>query len=180
MIRAFKNHYPALDETVFVDETAVVIGQVVLGPHSSVFPMSVLRGDVNTITIGAYTNIQDGVVIHVNHAGPFNGAGDPVVIGDYVTIGHQAMLHGCTLCGHNLIGAGAQVMDGAVIEEGAWVAAGSLVTPGTVVKSGMIWMGRPAQRYRALTAKEQEKTHYSAQYYAQLAKAHAQPSAQAD
>lgn len=172
MIRAFENQAPQIAETVFIDETAVVIGDVRIDEGSSIWPMTVIRGDVNRVTIGKRCSIQDGTVIHVNHAGPFNKEGDPTVIGDDVTVGHQALLHACEIGDRCLIGMAAVIMDRAVVESDVLVAGGTLVTPGTVLKSGYLYMGSPARQVRALTKEEIDKIAYSAEYYAQLAQRH--------
>lgn len=173
MIRAFENQVPEIDSSVFVDKTAVIIGNVSIGAESSIWPHVVIRGDINKVTIGKRCSLQDGTVIHVNHAGPFNPEGDPVVIGDDVTVGHRALLHACEIGDGCLIGMGAIVMDRVVIEPGVFVAAGSLVTPRKVLKSGYLWAGSPARQVRELTSTEKEKLVYSAEYYAKLGQRHA-------
>ncbi|MBP8264728.1 MAG: gamma carbonic anhydrase family protein, partial [Pseudomonas sp.] len=129
-IRTYQGMTPQLGERVFVDESAVVIGDVQLGADSSVWPLTVIRGDMHRIRIGARTSVQDGSVLHITHAGPFNPDGYPLIIGDEVTIGHQVTLHGCTLGNRILVGMGSIVMDGAVIEDEVVLGAGSLVPPG--------------------------------------------------
>jgi len=169
MIRTFENQSPQIAENVYIDQSAVIIGQVFLEEGSSVWPMTVLRGDVNAITIGRKSNLQDGVVIHVNHPSSFNQKGDDVVVGNQVTIGHRVLLHGCCIEGRSLIGMGSCLMDRVVVESGVLVAAGSLVTPGTILKSGYLWMGRPARQIRKLAQEELDRIDYSAEYYFQLA-----------
>jgi carbonic anhydrase/acetyltransferase-like protein (isoleucine patch superfamily) len=169
MIRPFQNSLPEVADSAYVDEAATVIGQVALGAYSSVWPMAVLRGDVNHITIGQYSNIQDATVIHVNHAGPFNETGDAVVIGDEVTIGHRVLIHGCEVGDRCLIGMGAILLDRVVLEPEVFVAAGSLVTPGSVLKSGYLYKGSPARQARRLSAREKAHLIYSAEHYAALA-----------
>lgn len=168
MIRTFEGKTPQIAKTAHIDETALVIGDVTIGERSSVWPMAVIRGDINTVKIGARCSLQDGVVIHVNHTGPFNPEGDTVTLGDDVTVGHRAILHGCEINDACLIGMGACIMDRVVMESYVFVAAGSLVVPGSILKSGYLWMGSPARQVRALTDKEKEKIHYSAEYYAKL------------
>ena len=129
-IRPFQDMTPRLGERVFIDDSAVVIGDVSLGDDSSVWPQAVIRGDMHRISIGQRSSVQDGSVLHITHAGPFNADGWPLTIGDDVTIGHKALLHGCTVGNRVLIGMGAIVMDGAVIEDDVVLGAGSLVPPG--------------------------------------------------
>ena len=172
MIRQFEGTEPTLADGVFVDEAAVVIGDVVLGEDSSVWPMAVIRGDVNQISIGARSNIQDGSILHVTHAGPYSKTGYALEVGDDVTIGHQVTLHGCTIESACLIGMGAIVMDGAVVESGAMVAAGALVSPRTRVTGGWLWKGSPARAARELTEQEREFILYSAGHYVRLAQRH--------
>ncbi len=172
MIKSFENQTPKIAKSAYIDEQAVVIGDVTIGDRTSVWPMAVIRGDINTITIGARCSLQDGVVIHVNHAGPFNPEGDTVTIGDDVTVGHRAVLHGCEIQGRSLIGISACIMDRVVIEPDVFVGACSLVTPGTILKSGYLWLGAPARQVRELTDEEKEKILYSAEYYAKLGARH--------
>ncbi len=170
-IRTFKGVSPEIPDSAFVDETALVIGKATLGEHVSIWPMTVIRADVNTIRIGDYTNIQDGTVLHVNHSSPTNPDGDPLTIGEYVTVGHQALIHACTIGNHCLIGMGATVMDNAVIEDNVILGAGSLVSPNKVLESGL-WVGRPAVKKRDLTEDEIKMLKYSATHYAELADEH--------
>ena len=172
-IRAFENFTPQLAPGAWVDESAVVIGQVVLGADSSIWPTSVLRGDINRIEIGARTNVQDGSVIHVTHASRFHTRGAPVWVGDDVTIGHRAVLHACTLESRCLIGMGSLVLDEAVVQSNVILGAGSVVPPKKVLESGFLWLGAPARKVRALTDEELEYLGYSAKYYAELASRHA-------
>lgn len=171
-IRPFENIVPKLDSSVYIDPTALVIGDVKMGKDSSVWPMSVIRGDVNSITIGKCTNIQDGSVLHVTHASPeyTTEAGYPLIIGDNVTVGHKALLHACTIADQVLIGMGAIIMDGAVIEKETIIGAGSLVPPRKTLQSGYLWMGSPAKKIRPLTDKEKAYLVYSAEHYVRLKK----------
>ena len=170
-IRKFKDKTPVVADSAFVDETAIVIGDTTIGEHASIWPMTVIRGDVNTIKIGDYTNIQDGSVLHVNHAGPENPGGDPLSIGSYVTVGHKALIHACTVGDYCLIGMAAVVMDNAVIKDNVILGAGSLVPPNRVLESGL-WVGRPAVKKRDLTEDEIKMLKYSATHYAELADEH--------
>lgn len=158
-IRPFKNFNPVLGNKVYVDPMATVIGDVHLGDDSSVWPMVVIRGDVNRVRIGARSNIQDGSIIHESRPRPNNPEGYPTIIGDDVTIGHKVMLHGCQIADRVLIGIGAIVLDGAVIEEDVIIGAGTLVTPGKTLVSGYLYTGSPARQSRPL--REQEINHFS-------------------
>ncbi|MCJ8169347.1 gamma carbonic anhydrase family protein [Atopomonas sediminilitoris] len=171
-VRPFLEHQPQLGERTFVDPSAVVLGDVHLGADSSVWPLTVIRGDMHRIRIGARTSVQDGSVLHITHAGPFNPDGYALTIGDDVTIGHKALLHGCTLGNRILIGMGAIVMDGAVIEDEVVLGAGSLVPPGKRLVSGYLYVGSPAKQARALSAKEREYFTYSAANYVRLKDQH--------
>jgi len=171
-IRPFQQHPPALGERAFVDRSAVVIGDVEIGADSSVWPLTVIRGDMHRIRIGARTSVQDGCVLHITHAGPFNPDGFPLLIGDDVTIAHKVMLHGCTVGSRVLIGMGSIVMDGAVIEDDVIVGAGSLVPPGKRLDSGFLYVGSPVRPVRALTDKEKAFFTYSAGNYVKLKDQH--------
>ncbi|GLK87506.1 gamma carbonic anhydrase family protein [Pseudomonas turukhanskensis] len=171
-IRKYQGTTPTLGNKVFVDATAVVIGDVVLGDDSSVWPLTVIRGDMHRIRIGERTSVQDGSVLHITHTGPFNPDGFPLLIGDDVTIGHKVMLHGCTVGNRILIGMGSTVMDGAVIEDEVIIGAGSLVPPGRVLESGFLYVGSPAKQARPLTEKERAFFTYSAANYVRLKDQH--------
>ena len=171
-LRAFGGRFPQLGERVFVDPSAVVIGAVSLGDDSSVWPQVSIRGDVQEIRIGERSSVQDGTVLHVTHAGPFNPDGYALEIGDDVTIGHAAILHGCRIGNRVLIGMGATVMDGAVVEDDVVIAAGALVPPGKILASGSLYKGSPAQRARPLTADERAFFRYSADHYVRLKDRH--------
>jgi carbonic anhydrase/acetyltransferase-like protein (isoleucine patch superfamily) len=167
-IRAFKEVQPTLGARVYIDPAALAIGRVTLGDDASLWPMAVARGDVNTITIGARTNVQDSTVIHVDHDGPYTPGGIPAIIGADVTIGHQCLIHACTIGDRCLIGMGAIIMDGAVIEDDVLLAAGSLVSPGKRLQTGHLYRGRPARQVRKLTPAEIDKLKYSAAHYVRL------------
>jgi carbonic anhydrase/acetyltransferase-like protein (isoleucine patch superfamily) len=168
MIRGYRGGLPTLAAGVWIDESAQVIGDVSLGLDASVWPMAVVRGDVNHIRIGARTNVQDGAVLHVTHDGPYTPGGAPLLIGDDVTIGHGAILHACTVGDRCLIGMGARVLDEVVIEDEVFVAAGSLVSPGKRLLSGFLYRGSPATQARPLTPKEIAHLKYSAEHYVRL------------
>lgn len=167
-IRSHNQHQPKLGTGVFIDPTAVVIGEVSIGEHSSVWPMCVIRGDMHAITIGARTSIQDGSVLHITHSSRFNPNGFPLHIGDEVTVGHQAMLHGCTIGNRVLVGMKAMIMDGAVVEDLVMIAAGAIVPPGKHLESGFVYVGSPAKKLRPLTPEEREFFPYSADNYVRL------------
>jgi carbonic anhydrase/acetyltransferase-like protein (isoleucine patch superfamily) len=162
MIREFQGKHPRVHETAFIADTADVIGDVEIGEQSSVWFQSVIRGDVNSIRIGRYTNIQDGTVIHVDRGGY------PVEIADHVTLGHAVRLHGATVGPHCLIGIAAIVLNGVVVEEECIIAAGALVAPGTRVPRRTLMMGSPARPKRSLTEADLELIHRPANNYAKL------------
>lgn len=167
-IRAYQGITPQLHDSVFVDPSAVIIGDVQLGRDCSVWPLAVIRGDMHSIRIGERVSVQDGAVLHITHAGPYNPDGHPLVIGSDVTIGHQAMLHGCTLGDRILVGMKAMVMDGAIIESDVVLAAGCTVPPGKVLRSGFLYMGAPAKPVRELTAAELAYFTYTTANYVRL------------
>jgi carbonic anhydrase/acetyltransferase-like protein (isoleucine patch superfamily) len=171
-IRKFDNKIPHIASSAYIDSSAVIIGEVSIGEESSVWPYCVIRGDIQAITIGKRSNIQDGSIIHVTHAGPFNAKGHSVVIGNDVIIGHQVVLHGCKINDNSLIGIGSRVMDDAEIESNVIIGAGSLVPPGKKVTSGYLWLGVPVKKMRCLTREENEFLTYSADYYVKLAQKH--------
>jgi len=168
MIRSFKGIKPETPQSCYIDETALIIGDVKLGEHSSVWPMTVIRGDVNRIRIGNNTNIQDGSVLHVSHKGEYNLEGGALHIGNNVTVGHKVILHACTIGDSCLIGMGSIVMDNAIIEPQVMLGAGSLVTGGKTLESGYLWLGNPVKRVRKLTQKEITFLDYSALHYVKL------------
>jgi len=171
-IRPFENHHPKIGKQVFIDPTALVIGQVEIADDSSVWPMATVRGDVHSVTIGARTSIQDGCVLHVTHAGPYDPEGHSLTIGDDVTIGHKAIIHGCTIKDRCLIGMGAVIMDNSVIHSGVILGANSLVPPNRELESGFLWVGSPAKKIRPLTEKEITYLEYSANNYVKLKDRH--------
>lgn len=167
-VRSFNNEMPKLGKNVYIDDNAVLIGAVTLGDDVSIFPTAVVRGDVEKITIGANTNVQDGAVLHVSHQGKFSERGHPLIIGEGVTIGHRAVIHGCTVGNYCLIGIGAIIMDDAVLEDYVMLGAGSLVPPNKKLESGYLYVGSPAKQSRALTEQEREFLRYSAEHYVNL------------
>lgn len=167
-IREFENLKPNIAASAWVDTTAVVIGDVTLGEDVSVWPQTVIRGDINAIAIGAKTNIQDGSVLHVSHDSANMPGGAPLIVGEQVTVGHKVILHGCQIADHCLIGMGAIIMDKVQIGAETIIGAGSLVAPGKVLEGGYLWVGSPARRVRALTDKEKAYLRYSAAHYVSL------------
>ncbi|GMR03666.1 MAG: gamma carbonic anhydrase family protein [Gammaproteobacteria bacterium] len=167
-IRPYKGTLPTIAVSAYIDEHAVIIGDVVIGEDSSIWPMCSVRGDVNLIRIGRRTNIQDGSVVHVTHPYKNVPKGHAVHIGDDVTIGHQCTIHGCTIENSCLIGMGSTILDGAILHTGVFLAAGSLVTEGKELEGGYLWMGRPAKRVRELTDEEKSWFDYSAKHYVTL------------
>lgn len=171
-IRSFGGKVPGMGQRVFVDPSAVVLGDVALGDDVSVWPQVAIRGDMHRIRIGARTSVQDGCVLHITHAGPFNPDGWPLHIGCDVTIGHNAILHGCTIGDRVLVGMGATVMDGAIVDEDVVIAAGALITPGKHLRSGHLYAGSPAREVRPLNEKEMAYFCYSANNYVKLKDQH--------
>ncbi len=167
-IRPYLDYYPELAEGAFIDDSAVVIGRVSIGHDSSVWPLTTVRGDVQNITIGARSNIQDGSVLHVTSPESSGPEGFPLVIGNDVTVGHRVILHGCTIGDLCLIGMGAIIMDKAVIESKVIIGAGSIVSPGKVLESGGLYVGSPARRIRDLKPEEIAFLSYSADHYVRL------------
>lgn len=168
-IERYKDIQPKLGQAVFVHAAATVIGDVELGDNVSVWPGAVIRGDVNSIRIGAGSNIQDCAVLHVSHKSAADPVGAPLIIGRNVTVGHTVILHGCTIGDNCLIGMGSLVMDKAVLQDHVLLGAGSLVPEGKVLESGWLYLGRPAKALRRLTDEEMAYFEYSARHYIQLA-----------
>lgn len=153
---------PEIVNSAFVAESAYISGDVHVAEQASIWFGCVLRGDVQTISIGARTNVQDGTVIHASTGGP------PTVIGADVTIGHRAVLHGCTVEDQAFIGVGAIVLDRAVVRKRGMLAAGAVLTPGKVVNSNELWVGNPARFVRKLTDQDLKNMHLNVQRYVAL------------
>jgi carbonic anhydrase/acetyltransferase-like protein (isoleucine patch superfamily) len=164
MIAPFGEHTPVIDPTAYVPEAAVVIGDVVIGPESSLWFHTVVRGDMHPIRIGARSNVQDNATIHVV------GGRYGTVLGDDVTVGHNAILHGCTVEDGVLIGMAAVVLDAVVVGAGSLVGAGALVTPGTVIPPRSLVLGSPAKRVREVNEAERERLRTAAANYVELAR----------
>ena len=167
-VRDFAGHMPSLADGVYVDEAARVIGKVELRRDVSVWPGAVLRGDVERIEVGERSNIQDGSIVHVTHDGPYTPGGRACLIESDVTVGHGAVLHACTVHDTCLIGMRATLLDGVVVGRHSLVGAGALVPPDTLIGEGELWLGSPARRVRALSAREIEQIEYSAAHYVRL------------
>lgn len=153
-IRTFKNITPSIGNTNYIDSSAVVIGDVTTGIDVGIWPLVVIRGDVNSISIGSRTNIQDGSVLHVTHKNRSNPDGYPLIIGEDVTVGHKVMLHGCKLGNRILVGMGAIIMDNVIIEDDVFIGAGTLVPPNKVLESGYLYVGNPMKQVRKLSEAE--------------------------
>ena len=171
-VRRFEEHTPKLGDKVFIDPSAVVIGDVEIGDDSSIWPNTTVRGDMHRIRIGARSSIQDNSILHITHAGPYNPDGYPLTIGDEVTVAHSVTLHGCTIGNQVLIGMGSIVMDGAVIGDNVVVGANSLVPPGKRLASGWLYVGSPAKPVRELSEGEFTYFSYSANNYTKLKDRH--------
>ena len=171
-IRSFNGITPTIHPSAYIDESAVIIGDVTIGPDSSVWPLCVIRGDVQPITIGERTNVQDGAILHVTHDGEYSPGGSPLIIGDDVTIGHAAVIHACTLEDACLIGINATVLDRAIVRKNSMVAAGSVVGPGKDLEGGYLYVGSPARQSRPLSEKQIAYFCYSAKNYVELAQQH--------
>ena len=171
-IRSFEDYTPEIAESAFVDDSAVVTGNVVIGADSSVWPLCSIRGDIHSIRIGERTNIQDGSILHVTHDSEFAPGGNALSIGNDVTVGHNAVVHACTVEDLCLIGMGSVILDGAIVRKGAMVGAGSLVSPGKEIEGGYLWLGSPAKRVRELTEKEKAFLQYSSSHYVDLKNRH--------
>ncbi|PJG42373.1 anhydrase, partial [Acinetobacter tandoii] len=140
-IRAYLDSKPKIDASCYVDDASVVIGDVVLADHVSVWPFAVIRGDVNSIRIGKYSNVQDHCMLHVSHKNDAKPNGSPLIIGEDVTIGHHVTLHGCTIGNRVLVGINTIVLDDVIIEDDVMIGAGSLVPPRKRLESGYLYVG---------------------------------------
>ena len=158
-IMPYKNIWPKIDDEAFIAPTASIIGDVTIGKGSGIWFNCVLRGDVEPITIGENTNIQDGSVVHCTRGG------GKTIIGSNVTVGHKVLLHACILQDASFVGMGAILMDNVLVETGGMVAAGSLVTPNKIIHKGEIWAGNPAKFFRNLTQEESDFIMISAENY---------------
>ncbi|VUS41319.1 gamma carbonic anhydrase family protein [Klebsiella spallanzanii] len=164
-LRRYKDLFPKTGQHVMIDASSVVIGDVRIADDVSIWPLVAIRGDVNHVEIGARTNIQDGSVLHVTHKSPSNPQGNPLIIGDDVTIGHKVMLHGCTIGNRVLVGMGSILLDGVIVEEDVMIGAGSLVPQNKRLESGHLYFGNPVKQIRPLTEAEIAGLKYSANNY---------------
>lgn len=164
-LRPYKDKSPKMGLRVMIDPTSVVIGDVHLADDVSVWPLVAIRGDVNYVSIGARSNIQDGSVLHVTHQSQDNPQGNPLIIGEDVTVGHKVMLHGCTIGNRVLVGMGSILLDGAIVEDDVMIGAGSLVPPHKRLESGYLYLGSPIKQIRPLKEAEIEGLKYSANNY---------------
>ena len=168
MLRSYKGKLPQLGDGVYIDESAVLVGDIEIAEHSSVWPLVAARGDVNYIKIGKRTNIQDGSVLHLTRKSAAVPEGYPLIIGDDVTVGHKVMLHGCKLGNRILVGMGAIVMDNATVEDDVIIAGGALVPPNKTLESGYLYVGSPVKQARPLSEQELNFLKVSAQNYVEL------------
>ena len=166
--RSYRGVFPNIGNNVYVDSSAVLVGDITLADDVSIWPLVAARGDVNTITIGARTNIQDGTVLHVTRKSSGNPDGNLLAIGEDVTVGHKCMLHGCVLGNRILVGMGAIIMDGVIVEDDVFIGAGSLVPPNKVLKSGYLYVGNPVKQARLLKDSEANFLKQSAINYVEL------------
>ncbi|WP_215787076.1 gamma carbonic anhydrase family protein [Pantoea dispersa] len=164
-LRPYKQYIPHTGERVMVDSSSVVVGEVELADDVSIWPLVAIRGDVNKVVIGKRSNIQDGSVLHVTHKSSSNPDGFPLIIGEDVTVGHKAMLHGCTIGNRVLVGMGSILLDGAIVEDEVMIGAGSLVPPGKRLQSGYLYLGSPVKQIRPLSEAEIAGLLYSANNY---------------
>lgn len=171
-IRPYLEHHPEVHKNAYVDDTALVLGKVSIGKDSSIWPMTVVRGDVNTIDIGERSNIQDSSVLHVTHPHKTIPDGYSLFVGNNVTVGHRVILHGCKVMDNCLVGMGSTIMDGATLQPYVLLGAGSLVPPGKELESGYLWLGSPVKKIRELTDEERSWINYSAQHYVDLKNQH--------
>tara|TARA_B100000579_G_C22796152_1_gene837241 strand:- start:635 stop:1165 length:531 start_codon:yes stop_codon:yes gene_type:complete len=171
-IRKFKNFSPDIHKNAYIDDSAIVIGNVTIDEDSSVWPKTVIRGDVQQVRIGARTNIQDGSILHVTSDNEFTPGGVPLEIGNDVTIGHGAILHACEIEDLCLIGTGTIILDGATIRTNSMLAAGSLVGPNKIIESGILYKGSPAKPIRDLTDQEIKYISFSSKHYVRVMKDH--------
>ena len=166
--RSYRGISPKLGSAIYIDVSAVLVGDITLADDVSIWPLVAARGDVNTITIGARTNIQDGTELHVTRKSTNNPEGNLLAIGEDVTVGHKCMLHGCVLGNRILVGMGAIIMDGVVVEDDVFIGAGSLVPPNKVLKSGYLYVGNPVKQVRLLKESESDFLKQSAVNYVEL------------
>lgn len=165
VLRRYKDLFPVIGDRVMIDDSSVIVGDVRLADDVSIWPLVAARGDVNHIQIGARSNIQDGSVLHVTHKSAKNPEGNPLIVGEDVTVGHKVMLHGCTIGNRVLVGMGSILLDGVVVEDDVMIGAGSLVPQHKRLESGYLYLGSPVKQIRPLKEAELEGLRYSANNY---------------
>ena len=165
VLRPYKDLFPQKGDRVMIDASSVLIGDVRMADDVSIWPLVAIRGDVNYVSIGARTNIQDGSVLHVTHKSSYNPDGNPLIIGEEVTVGHKVMLHGCTIGNRVLVGMGSILLDGVIVEDDVMIGAGSLVPQNKRLESGYLYLGSPVIQIRPLKEEEIEGLKYSANNY---------------
>lgn len=165
VLRRYKDLFPVIADRVMIDASSVIIGDVRLADDVSIWPLVAARGDVNYIQIGARSNIQDGSVLHVTHKSAKNPEGNPLIVGEDVTVGHKVMLHGCTIGNRVLVGMGSILLDGVIVEDDVMIGAGSLVPQHKHLESGYLYLGSPVKQIRPLKEAELEGLRYSANNY---------------
>lgn len=165
VLRPYKDLFPKQGDRVMIDASSVVVGDVRMADDVSIWPLVAIRGDVNSVSIGTRTNIQDGSVLHVTHKSSYNPEGNPLIIGEDVTVGHKVMLHGCTIGNRVLVGMGSILLDGVIVEDDVMIGAGSLVPQNKRLESGYLYLGSPVKQIRPLNEAEIEGLKYSANNY---------------
>ena len=165
VLRRYKDLFPVIGDRVMIDASSVIVGDVRLADDVSIWPLVAARGDVNYIQIGARSNIQDGSVLHVTHKSAKNPQGNPLIVGEDVTVGHKVMLHGCTIGNRVLVGMGSILLDGVIVEDDVMIGAGSLVPQHKRLESGYLYLGSPVKQIRPLKEAELEGLRYSANNY---------------
>lgn len=165
VLRPYKDLFPQIGQRVMLDRSSVIIGDVRLADDVGIWPLVAIRGDVNYVEIGARTNIQDGSVLHITHKSPSNPEGNPLIVGEDVTVGHKVMLHGCIIGNRVLVGMGSILLDGAIIEDDVMIGASSLVPQNKRLQSGYLYLGSPVKQIRPLTEDEKTALRYSANNY---------------
>ena len=174
----FNGKTPQIDDSAFIAPGCRIIGDVRIGPEASIWYNCVLRADVNSITIGARSNIQDGSIVHCDPPYPLSPQGFPTIIGDDVLIGHMAMIHGCVIKDRGFIGLGAIIMNGCVVESDAMLGAGALLPEGKHMGERELWVGRPANMIRLLSDEALAISRAGVAGYVENGKAHAKANAE--
>lgn len=171
-IRKYLGNSPQIADSAYIDQSAVIIGRVIVGKNSSIWCNAVARGDVAEIKIGNNSNVQDLTMLHVTHYNEGKSDETPLVIGDNVTVGHSCCLHACTVGNNVLVGMSTTILDNAIIEDNVMIGAGSLVPPNKTLESGYLYLGSPVKQIRKLSAEEIAHLSYSAAHYVKVANNH--------